>query len=111
MQRRCCIKSHLIVTFYHPLVACNAESADCVARTLSCIADVLSEMAGDKVGLRSGPAANENWMHAYRLLEVRNHITYSRSLGMVERSHVFSFCRREILLKASRNWQINATNG
>ena len=51
-------------------MACNAGSADCVARTLSCIADVLSEMAGDKVGLRSGPAANESWMHAYRLLEV-----------------------------------------
>jgi hypothetical protein len=53
------------------LVACSAGSADCVARTLSCIADVLSEMAGDKAGLRSGPAANESWMHAYRLLEVR----------------------------------------
>ena len=52
-------------------MACSAGSADCVARTLSCIADVLSEMAGDKAGLRSGPAANESWMHAYRLLEVR----------------------------------------
>ena len=52
-------------------MACNAESADCVARTLSCIADVLGEMAGGTVGLRSGPSANESWMHAYRLLEVR----------------------------------------
>ena len=62
-------------------MACNAESADCVARTLSCIADVLSEMAGDKVGLRSGPAANESWMHAYRLLEVHSNITCKHRNG------------------------------
>lgn len=53
-------------------MACTTSSAACVARTLSCIADVLGEMASDKVGLRSGPAANESWMHAYRLLEVRD---------------------------------------
>lgn len=61
-------------------MACNADSADCVARTLSCIADVLSEMAGDKVGLRSGPAGNENWMHAYRLLEVNACVVFNVSL-------------------------------
>jgi len=42
------------------------------ARCLSCIADVLVCMAGRKGGLRSGPAANEAWSCAYRLLEEGN---------------------------------------
>ena len=40
------------------------------ARTLACIADVLGAMAGERAGLRSGPARNESWMHAFELLDV-----------------------------------------
>ena len=40
------------------------------ARTLVCIADVLGAMAGERAGLRSGPARNESWMHAFQLLDV-----------------------------------------
>lgn len=42
------------------------------ARCLSCIADVLVCMAGERGGLRSGPAANEAWSVAYGLLEGGN---------------------------------------
>jgi len=41
------------------------------ARTLACIADVLGAMAGEKAGLRSGPAQNVAWKKAFQLLEVR----------------------------------------
>ena len=40
------------------------------ARTLACIADVLGAMAGERAGLRSGPARNESWMKAFELLDV-----------------------------------------
>lgn len=40
------------------------------ARTLACVADVLGAMAGERAGLRSGPARNESWMHAFELLDV-----------------------------------------
>lgn len=40
------------------------------ARTLACIADVLGAMAGERAGLRSGPARNESWMQAFELLDV-----------------------------------------
>jgi hypothetical protein len=40
------------------------------ARTLACIADVLGAMAGEKAGLRSGPAQNVAWKGAFQLLEV-----------------------------------------
>lgn len=41
------------------------------ARTLANIADVLGSKAGQKGGLRSGPAANKAWAKAFNLLEVR----------------------------------------
>lgn len=40
------------------------------ARTLACTADVLGAMAGERAGLRSGPARNESWMQALQFLEV-----------------------------------------
>ena len=41
------------------------------ARTLACVADVLGVMAGERAGLRSGPARNESWMEAMKFLEVK----------------------------------------
>jgi hypothetical protein len=41
-----------------------------LCRTLYTIADVLATRAGDAAGLRSGPAANDEWMLAIRLLNV-----------------------------------------
>ena len=40
------------------------------ARTLACIADILGDMAGERAGLRSGPARNESWMDAFQFLGV-----------------------------------------
>ena len=40
------------------------------ARTLANIADVLGSRAGQRGGLRSGPAANKAWAKAFHLLEV-----------------------------------------
>ena len=51
-------------------VACSTSSPGVAARTLACIADVLGAMAGERAGLRSGPARNESWMHAFELLDV-----------------------------------------
>ena len=57
---------------FHFTVVSRAESSpDVAARTLACIADVLGAMAGESAGLRSGPARNESWMDAFRLLNVR----------------------------------------
>ena len=51
-------------------VACGTSSPGVAARTLACIADVLGAMAGERAGLRSGPARNESWMDAFQCLEV-----------------------------------------
>lgn len=40
-----------------------------VARALACVADVLSCMAEGQGGLRSGPAANPEWMRPFSYLE------------------------------------------
>ena len=51
-------------------VACSTSSPGVAARTLACIADVLGAMAGERAGLRSGPARNESWMDAFQCLGV-----------------------------------------
>lgn len=51
-------------------MASSATSPGVAARTLACIADVLGAMAGERAGLRSGPARNESWMQAFELLDV-----------------------------------------
>lgn len=55
----------------HFVVARTTSSPAIAARTLACVADVLGSMAGEKAGLRSGPARNEAWTKAFKLLEVR----------------------------------------
>lgn len=54
----------------HSSVASSTTSPGVAARTLACIADVLGAMAGERAGLRSGPARNESWMQAFELLDV-----------------------------------------
>ena len=46
-------------------VACQSGSMSVAARTLACIADVLGAMAGEKAGLRSGPAQNIAWKESF----------------------------------------------
>lgn len=83
-------------------VACNSESPHYVARTLSCIADVLGEMAGDKFGLRSGPAGNETWMHAYRLLEKTD---ISRGVLELASQRDKWLGRPDLLIRAARHYE------
>ena len=63
-----CIHSWCIC--YHFSVASSTSSPGVAARTLACVADVLGAMAGERAGLRSGPARNESWMEALEFLEV-----------------------------------------
>lgn len=60
----------------HSSVASSATSPGVAARTLACIADVLGAMAGERAGLRSGPARNESWMQAFELLDVCTLLCY-----------------------------------
>ena len=62
----------LIVCFIFSklLVASSTSSPGVAARSLACVADVLGAMAGERAGLRSGPARNESWMDAFELLDV-----------------------------------------
>ncbi len=41
-----------------------------VSRALMAIADLLGTLAGPEGRLRSGPASNKEWLHAFYLLEV-----------------------------------------
>lgn len=48
----------------------ECDSAGVAARVLANIADVLGQLAMGEGGLRSGPAANQDWQKAFQLLEV-----------------------------------------
>ncbi|XP_055365408.1 L-fucose kinase isoform X2 [Betta splendens] len=72
------------------------------ARCLSCIADVLVLMAGGRGGLRSGPAANEAWSAAYRLLEEGNLSAGVHALA-AERERWLG--RPDLLVRAARHYE------
>lgn len=71
-----CIHSWCIC--YHFSVASSTSSPGVAARTLACVADVLGAMAGERAGLRSGPARNESWMEALEFLEVWKQWFYTK---------------------------------
>ena len=52
-----------------PSVAAEAEDPGVAARALACVADVLGCMAEGRGGLRSGPAANPEWIQPFSYLE------------------------------------------
>ena len=52
-----------------PSVAAGAEDPGVAARALACVADVLGCMAEGRGGLRSGPAANPEWVSPFSFLE------------------------------------------
>ena len=52
-----------------PSVAAAAEDPGVAARALACVADVLGCMAEGRGGLRSGPAANPEWVRPFSFLE------------------------------------------
>ncbi|XP_072242727.1 L-fucose kinase [Leuresthes tenuis] len=72
------------------------------ARCLSCIADVLVCMAGRKGGLRSGPAANEAWSSAYRLLEEGN---LRAGVHALATQRELWLSRPDLLVRAARHYE------
>lgn len=83
-------------------VASSATSPGVAARTLACIADVLGAMAGERAGLRSGPARNESWMQAFELLDKGEIPAGVKALAM-ERSRWLD--RPHLLIRAARHYE------
>lgn len=52
-----------------PSVAAGVGDPGVAARALACVADVLGCMAEGQGGLRSGPAANPEWVRPFSYLE------------------------------------------
>lgn len=50
-------------------VAAGAGDPGVAARALACVADILGCMAEGRGGLRSGPAANPEWVRPFSYLE------------------------------------------
>nr|XP_058947533.1 L-fucose kinase-like [Pocillopora verrucosa] len=83
-------------------VASTATSPGVVARTLACIADVLGVMAGERAGLRSGPARNESWVNAFDLLDKGDIPAGVKALAE-ERSRWLD--RPDLLIRAARHYE------
>ncbi|XP_062922682.1 L-fucose kinase [Mobula hypostoma] len=83
-------------------VAATTSDPGVAARTLACVADVLGCMAGGRGGLRSGPAANQAWSEAFRLLESRELALGVKKLAE-ERSKWLS--RPDLLVRAARHYE------
>nr|XP_058947524.1 L-fucose kinase-like [Pocillopora verrucosa] len=83
-------------------VASSATSPGVAARTLACIADVLGAMAGERAGLRSGPARNESWMYAFELLD-KGEISLGIKALARERSKWLD--RPHLLIRAARHYE------
>ncbi|XP_031572889.1 L-fucose kinase-like [Actinia tenebrosa] len=80
----------------------SGSSMGVAARTLACIADVLGAMAGEKAGLRSGPAQNDAWKHAFQLLEDKKIEDGVKALAL-ERSKWMD--RPDLLIRAARHYE------
>ncbi|XP_056137795.1 L-fucose kinase [Lampris incognitus] len=73
------------------------------ARCLACIADVLGCLAGEgKGGLRSGPAANQAWRHAFSLLEAGHLLAGINALAK-QRANWLG--RPDLLVRAARHYE------
>ncbi|CAH3175671.1 unnamed protein product [Porites lobata] len=83
-------------------VACSTSSPGVAARTLACIADVLGAMAGERAGLRSGPARNESWMDAFQCLE-KGDIPAGVNALAEERNKWLE--RPDLLIRAARHYE------
>ncbi|KAJ7382345.1 hypothetical protein OS493_035622 [Desmophyllum pertusum] len=86
-----------------PFLSCiQLKLPGVAARTLACIADVLGAMAGERAGLRSGPARNESWMQAFQLLDNGEISAGIKALAM-ERSKWLD--RPHLLIRAARHYE------
>ena len=68
------ISFHVIrVLYVFFSVASSSRNPGITARALANVSDMLGAMAHGEGGLRSGPALNKQWSHAFKHLEV-NHL-------------------------------------
>ncbi|KAL0967867.1 hypothetical protein UPYG_G00258650 [Umbra pygmaea] len=85
------------------IAASSRENLGVAARCLACIADVLGCLAGEgRGGLRSGPAANPFWRHAFYLLEQGDLPGGVQALAK-ERTNWNS--RPDLLVRAARHYE------
>uniref|UniRef100_A0A4W5MPV2 Fucose kinase n=1 Tax=Hucho hucho TaxID=62062 RepID=A0A4W5MPV2_9TELE len=85
------------------IAAGSRENLGVAARCLACIADVLACLAGEgRGGLRSGPAANPAWSHAFSILEQGDLLGGVQALA-TERAKWLS--RPDLLVRAARHYE------
>ncbi|XP_005345726.1 L-fucose kinase isoform X1 [Microtus ochrogaster] len=83
-------------------VAAEAEDPGVAARALACVADVLGCMAEGRGGLRSGPAANPEWIQPFSYLEYGDLVRGVEALAQ-EREKWLS--RPALLVRAARHYE------
>ncbi|XP_056680562.1 L-fucose kinase isoform X2 [Monodelphis domestica] len=83
-------------------VAAQAQDPGVAARALACIADVLGCMAGGHGGLRSGPAANQEWALAFQYLEKGD---MARGVEELARERDKWLGRPALLVRAARHYE------
>ncbi|XP_078527713.1 L-fucose kinase isoform X2 [Lissotriton helveticus] len=83
-------------------VASVAKDPGVAARALACIADVLGCMAEGKGGLRSGPAANQEWTRAFQYLEQKD---IARGVEELARVRNKWLSRPALLVRAARHYE------
>ncbi|XP_077612454.1 L-fucose kinase isoform X1 [Crocuta crocuta] len=83
-------------------VAAGAEDPGVAARALACVADVLGCMAEGQGGLRSGPAANPEWLRPFSYLECGDLTAGVQALAQ-ERDKWLS--RPALLVRAARHYE------
>ncbi|KAM6970127.1 L-fucose kinase [Aplochiton taeniatus] len=92
-----------LLTTLDQVASCSSKDLGVSARSLACVADVLGCMAGEgRGGLRSGPAANPAWSHAFSLLEQGDLPGGVQALA-TERAHWLS--RPSLLVRAARHYE------
>ncbi|KAJ7998244.1 hypothetical protein DPEC_G00220590 [Dallia pectoralis] len=85
------------------IASSSQENLGVAARCLACIADILGCLAGEgRGGLRSGPAANPSWRHAFSLLEQGDLPGGVQALAS-ERNNWLS--RPDLLVRAARHYE------
>ncbi|MEW6236892.1 MAG: L-fucokinase [Candidatus Omnitrophota bacterium] len=98
---RCARENHLDAL--HALDgALSSAPFDAAARTLSSIADLLAAFAGNRAGLRSGPARNVAWKQGFRLLE-QGAMAEAAAVLAEERKHWLG--SPEFLMRAARHYE------
>uniref|UniRef100_A0A8W8K6I8 L-fucose kinase n=1 Tax=Magallana gigas TaxID=29159 RepID=A0A8W8K6I8_MAGGI len=94
--------SHAILEKLDSVAKSSKGDPGVAARTLANIADVLGSKAGQKGGLRSGPAANKAWAKAFNLLENGE---LERGVNALAKERSKWLERPDLLVRAARHYE------